>query len=47
MIWCVLLGAIYALIAAAIWADDKSWGSLLVGLTWPVWVAFFILDEVI
>ena len=43
MIWWVLL-VVYGLVAIAVWADSKSWGSLVVALLWPLWVALFILE---
>lgn len=44
MIW-VLLG-LYLVVASAIWASDKSWETLAIGLLWPVWVVLTLLEVV-
>lgn len=44
MIALVLLVVFWLVIAVAIWADDKSWGSFIVGALWPLWLVFFALE---
>lgn len=41
-----LIVLLYSIVAGAIWADDKSWGSLAVGLLWPVFVGLLVLELV-